>query len=274
MGKSYKFMVRCDMEGVSGIVSYEQAEPGKSEYAEGRRLFHCDLLALLNGLKDGGAEEIFVYDEHFDGRNIDLTQLPSGVFVYVGKPPYTADWAGGIDGSFDGLILRGFHSMRGTEGALLNHTYEPDLRGLLLNGIRVGEIGMETAIAGCYGVPLSLIVADSEGVLEAKELVPDTAFVSVKESMSEFGALCYPETVTSAWIRAAAKTLAEGPVAGTPFRPGKPCRLEVEFFDTPVSRQYKLMFGEEPIVAPDAARCWAEYRRRKGCVDAALVSKT
>ena len=27
-----KFMIRCDMEGASGIVSYLQAEPQKSEY--------------------------------------------------------------------------------------------------------------------------------------------------------------------------------------------------------------------------------------------------
>jgi D-aminopeptidase len=29
---SGKFVIRCNIEGVSGVVSYEQAEPGKSEY--------------------------------------------------------------------------------------------------------------------------------------------------------------------------------------------------------------------------------------------------
>ncbi len=272
MGKPYKFMVRCDMEGVSGIVSYEQAEPGKSEYEEGRRLFHCDLLALLAGLQEGGAGEIYIYDEHYYGRNIDLTRLPASVCVYAGKPPYTADWAGGIDESFDALILLGFHSMSETTGALLNHTYEPDLRGLILNGVRVGEIGMEAAVAGSFGVPLALITADSAGVREAHSIVPEALAVTVKESLSEFGALCYPEAVTSAAIRQAAVLLAAGPIPGTPYRLRAPCRLEIEFFDTPFSRLYRAMYGEEAILAADAARVWAEYRRRKEAVDSALAA--
>ena len=175
MAKQYKFMIRSDIEGVSGIVSYEQAEPGKNEYEAGRRLFMNDLLALVVGLREGGAGEIHIYDEHCAGRNILLDELPEDVYIYVGKPPYTNDWAGGIDESFDGLIMLGYHSMRGTPNALLNHTYEPDLRGLILNGLHVGEIGMEIAIAECFGVPLALITGDSEGVREAKELVHDKA---------------------------------------------------------------------------------------------------
>ena len=27
-----RYMIRCDIEGVSGVVSYEQAEPGKPDY--------------------------------------------------------------------------------------------------------------------------------------------------------------------------------------------------------------------------------------------------
>ena len=30
-----KYMIRCDIEGVSGVVSYEQAEPGKPEFVFG-----------------------------------------------------------------------------------------------------------------------------------------------------------------------------------------------------------------------------------------------
>ena len=41
-----KYMIRCDIEGVSGVVSYEQAEPGRPEYAFGRRMFIDFGLAL------------------------------------------------------------------------------------------------------------------------------------------------------------------------------------------------------------------------------------
>jgi len=52
-----KYMIRCDIEGVSGVVSYEQAEPGKSEYELGLRMFKSDLCACVNGLLEGGADE-------------------------------------------------------------------------------------------------------------------------------------------------------------------------------------------------------------------------
>ncbi|HEX2949030.1 MAG TPA: M55 family metallopeptidase, partial [Armatimonadota bacterium] len=66
-----KYMIRCDIEGVSGVVSYRQTEPGNSEYEFGLRMFRSDLCACIDGLLDGGADEIVIYDEHYYGRNID-----------------------------------------------------------------------------------------------------------------------------------------------------------------------------------------------------------
>ena len=136
-----KYMIRCDMEGVTGVVSYAQAEPGGTEYDFGLRMFLADLGAAVEGLLSGGAEEVVIYDEHYYGRNVDLGMLPSRATVICGKPPYRPGWAGGLDDSFAGLVLLGFHSRRGTPGGLLNHTYEPDIRNLRLNGAIVGEIG-------------------------------------------------------------------------------------------------------------------------------------
>ena len=55
-----RYMIRCDIEGVSGVVSYEQAEPGRPEFAFGQRMFMSDLLALTDGLNAGGADEIIM----------------------------------------------------------------------------------------------------------------------------------------------------------------------------------------------------------------------
>jgi D-aminopeptidase len=46
-------MIRCDLEGVSGEVSYEQIEPGKPEYSFGLRMFRADLVACVEGLLEG-----------------------------------------------------------------------------------------------------------------------------------------------------------------------------------------------------------------------------
>lgn len=263
------YMVRCDIEGVSGVVSYEQADPSKPEFAFGRRLFMSDLLALVEGLNAGGAERIVVYDEHFHGRNTDLEVLPDNVTTICGKPPYRADWAGGLDASFAGLILLGFHSRNGT-GELLNHSYEPDIRNLLLNGVPVGEIGIEAAIAGDWGVPLLMVTADSAGVKEAQSLVPGVVGVSVKESLGPSGGACLAARLSARLIREAATRIVSNPPAVTPWQISEP-QLRVELNDGPYRTAFRRLFaarmdpGDRSITlrAATVTAAWAEYWRLK-----------
>lgn len=221
-----KYMIRCDMEGVTGIVSYEQAEPGRSEYSFGLRMFMSDLNACVEGLLEGGADQVVIYDEHYYGRNIDLAALPPNVTAICGKPPYTAKCPGGLDDSFTGMILLGLHSMAGT-GELLHHTYEPDIQALWLNDVRIGEIGMESAIAGDHGVPVVLVTADSAGADEAQVLLPGVQTVSVKQSLGAEGALCYSAVATAARIKDAAKSIVQNTPAFQPYKLTSPVELRV-----------------------------------------------
>lgn len=62
-----RFLVMTDIEGVTGVTTFEQAE--NSEL--GRQMLMHDLRAVLAGIRDAGAQAI-VYDMHTDGRNVDL----------------------------------------------------------------------------------------------------------------------------------------------------------------------------------------------------------
>ena len=258
-----KFLVRTDIEGISGVVSYEQAVPGNDEYAEGRELFMGDLLALIEGLNEGGADEIYLYDEHCFGRNIQIDRLPDNVFTYAGKPPYRPDWAGGLDSSFTGLILLGFHSKADSQDKLLDHSYESDIRNIEINGLSVGEIGNEAAIAGDMDVPLLLVTGDSEGIREAQALVPEVKGVIVKDSCSEFGGLCYPAGLTRKWIREAAKEAAKQVPASRPFKAPGPVTMRIEFYDTPFAREYRAKYGEAVFHEENVLSCWARYLEAK-----------
>ena len=264
-----KFMIRCDMEGASGIVSPEQAAPGASEYSIGCEYLMSDLLAAIKGLHDGGAEEIHVYDMHYYGRNIALDKLPEYVFPICGKPNYTAKSAGGLDPSFDGMILLGLHSKAGTKDALLNHSYESDIKDILLNGQSVGEIGMEAAIADSFGVPLVMVTADSEGVAETKSLMGGVTCVTVKDSLSENGALCYPLEKTRKMIYSAALHAAKSTSKYVP-RPSSKTTLEFAFYDTLYAKKYHEIYGAAAIIGESAVQCWAEYLIRKAEVFKAL----
>jgi len=195
-----KYMIRCDMEGASGVVSYKQVEPESSEYIFGKKMLMADLMALIKGLNEGGAEKIVVYDEHYYGRNLDIDKLPENVAVISGKPPYKKEWAGGLDDTFAGLILLGFHSKYGTKGGLLPHSYELDIKNIILNGKSVGEIGVEIAIAGDFNVPLLMITGDSAGINEAQKIVQGFLGIIVKEALCEGGAICYSANKTYSMI--------------------------------------------------------------------------
>jgi|GEM_PF-445609 len=220
-------MVRCDLEGASGIVSYQQAEPGKPEYAVGREMFMHDLMALLKGLREGGADEVVIYDEHCDGRNIDLGRLPAYAKAICGKPPYRPDWAGGLDETFSGLILLGFHSKTETADGLLPHTYEWDIKNILLNGMSLGEIGLEAAIAGDFDVPTVMMVGDAAGVREAQSLLPGIAGVIVKEGISDSGAVCYSLEQTGKMIEQAACRIVKEKAPSKPYNIGRNAVLEI-----------------------------------------------
>ena len=81
-----KIMIRTDVEGVTGVTSYEQAEGSEL----GRAMLMNDLQAVIDGLLADGDHDIVVYDEHTDGRNVDLRELPEAVAVICGKPPQSA----------------------------------------------------------------------------------------------------------------------------------------------------------------------------------------
>jgi len=264
-----KFHIRSDMEGVTGVVSMAQVTPGAPEYAAAREWLMAEVGALVEGLLEGGAAEVSIYDEHWFGRNVDVGRLPKGVRVFSGKPPYRADWAGGLDRTHAGLILQGLHSREGS-GRILAHTYEPDFLAISLNGVAVGEIGLESAIAGDCGVPLVLVIADDAGLEEARELVPAVAGVATKISRDSVGAECLSLSDTVAAIRQAAARIAADPPAPEPFRIEGPVEMLCSFkpgrYLEALRRREKARFVLEDTLrftGPTVTSVWSDYWRKK-----------
>src|SRR5260370_29245684 len=66
-GWSMRVMIMSDMEGVSGIVAWEQVNGGAAMYEEGRRLYTEEINAAVRGAKAAGATEIVAVDCHGAG---------------------------------------------------------------------------------------------------------------------------------------------------------------------------------------------------------------
>jgi D-amino peptidase len=75
-----KVFVVSDMEGVAGIVKWDQVTGGHAMYEEGRRLYTGEINAAVRGVKAAGATEIVVMDCHGAGQgwtfNTGQPQVP------------------------------------------------------------------------------------------------------------------------------------------------------------------------------------------------------
>ncbi len=274
-----KFNIRCDLEGVSGVVRPVQSDPSQPEYAQTCEWFMEELLALIEGLYDGGATEVTVFDEHWYGTNVDISRLPRGVKVICGKPAYQPTWAGGIDSSTTGMIMHGFHSMEGT-GHVLAHTYEPDFKAIRLNGVKMGEIGMEAAIAGDWGVPMVMITADDKGVEEAQKLLPGVVGVTTKMSRALHGAECFALDDVTAQIYRAAAQVAQKLPAVKPYKLKGKAVMQCDYFAGPYVEALRKLYPKTfvakntvQIEAKTATAAWSQLWKMKLAAQALMAAK-
>lgn len=229
-----KWMIRVDMEGLTGVVDMNQVVPGASEYGFGKEMLMHDLNAVLSGLLQSEGDEAYLYDIHFYGRNVVFDRLDSRIKVICGKPHYTPQNGAYVDDSFDGVILLGLHAKAETPGALLHHNYEHDIRTIHVNGLCVGEIGLEALMAGESGVPIVLVTADSEGCRETEALLSGTLTVAVKESLGDAAALCYAPAATGPLLEKAAAACAQIAPELRPFVVPGPIELAMTFKQGPL----------------------------------------
>jgi D-amino peptidase len=150
-----------------------------------------------------------------------LDKLHPQAKIIMGNP-HIVPLEMGLNNTFKGMLMLGFHAMAETEEALLSHTYSHDMKALYLNGVLIGEIGMEAAIAGMYEVPLIMISGDSKGIEEAERILedldkPETAVV--KYAISEAGAICFSPSVTRDIIRRKAESAVKRINEFKPYQP-------------------------------------------------------
>lgn len=189
--------VMADIEGISGIYCREQVIETESRYQEGRRYITEEINACVEGLKAAGVERIAVRDCHGGGRNIVWELLsPEADDYLVGK---VGDTRYPMLEEYDAVVLLGYHAMAGTQDAILEHTYSSaNVQNMEINGVRVGEIAVDAAIAGEYGKPVIMVSGDDKACAEASHFLPDVVTAQVKRGLAcQGGVLMPPERAHS-----------------------------------------------------------------------------
>lgn len=251
-----KFLVMTDIEGVTGVTTFKQAE--NSEF--GREMLMNDLHAVLEGIKSAGADAV-VYDMHTDGRNVKIDELD--VPVVMGKP-ILGDLYRGVGSDFDGLFLVGLHTMQHVPNALLAHSYLREYDAIYLNGMKVGEIGVEAALAGEQGIPLKFVSGDDLGCREAEDLIENIVTCPVKTSLTEDTAVCLPPYKTYKMLKKAAKKAVKSNIK--PFALKAPFEIKIEYSDCAYLKTMReihpeIFVDERTVVmkGDNLLKTWSEY---------------
>lgn len=195
-----KVFVTIDLEGISGVYAEEQTDPAGAGYAAARQLMRADLDAVLEGCFEAGASEIVVNDSHDKGSNLSSVGLPTGVSLASGSPS-SLSMMTGIDASFDAMLAIGYHACAGTAAAVLEHTYTYKIFSVTVDGQNVGELAINAAVAGHFGVPVVFVSGDDKVANEATAAVAGVHTAVVKYGDYRTSARLVAPTVAHEHIR-------------------------------------------------------------------------
>jgi len=183
-----KVYLSSDMEGTAGVVDWTQCIGPNPEYEHYRRLLQDEVNAAIEGAVSAGATEFLVNDSHSTMQNLRPDQLGGGTRYLSGrhKPMYMME---GLDPSYDAIFFVSYHGSMASEASTLSHTYNPRAIGRVrLNGVEVGESGINALVALGHGVPIVLVTGDDTTAEEAKRMCPGIHAAVVKRSVTRFSA--------------------------------------------------------------------------------------
>jgi len=236
-----KVYISTDMEGVSGVVTFQQT--GRDiigpEYEKARHLLTLDVNSAVEGALAAGAEEIVVLDGHGGGYNFIIEELHPGAQYIVGSG--SNQIMPGLDETFTAMLLVGYHAMAGAKNAVLDHTQSSKTwYNYYLNNIKMGEIGQCAVIAGHFGVPVVFVSGDKAACEEAKELLGDIEVAIVKEGLTRQCAKILPlvkarEAIASGVSRALKRVSEFKPYVIKP-----PIEVRLETQNTDVADDYEM----------------------------------
>ena len=242
--------VISDMEGVAGIVKWQQTSGGEKLYDEGRILYTEEINAAVRGARAAGATEIVVMDCHGAGGAYDFNSLlPERLdpgCEYVVQQEWT-EYTRFLESGCDAALFVGMHAMAGSPDGVLSHTVSGQAwQSLRFNGTLVGETGINAALCGHFGVPVLLVTGDRAVCNEGKRLLGDgLTTVEVKEGLGRFSARMKTPQRARELIEEGARNALADLSAVAPYDPGRPCEIALDFTTPDRLQEYANRKGVE-----------------------------
>ena len=241
-----KVFISIDMEGCSGIVSRQETMPSGDFYEEARHWMAWDANAAVEGCLEGGATEVVVCDFH-TRLNIPWDEIhPKAKLVrsdIIGsRILYLLD---GPDETFDVVLFVGQHAPYGDAKGLISHSFTRPFRDVYMNGQRVGEVEIWTALAGHFGVPVGLVTGDDVTCERTKAWLPQVETATVKYAIDTYAARCLPKEEAHQLIRAASRRATERASDLEPFCFEAPVEVEIDLVMPNAAGRVSLIPGTQ-----------------------------
>ncbi|HSV85592.1 MAG TPA: M55 family metallopeptidase [Levilinea sp.] len=272
-----KLLVAVDMEGITGVSSWDHVSPEHPHYIRFRQLMTADVNAAVQGAVAGGADEVIIADGHGNGQNVMIEALEARAALHSGNhAPFAM--VNGIDTGVDAVFLVGYHARAGSSPAVLDHTWSSSrVFNAWLNGRVTGEIGLNASLCGHFGAPVLMISGDQTAAAEAAEWIPGIEQAVVKQATSRYAAIALPPEKTGEIIRTAAEMAVRRFRAGEGPQPvvaSTPVTVTVEFTNSGMAASAALAPGArrlEPrkveITSPDMPSAYLAFRTMVGMAD-------
>lgn len=179
-----KYYISVDLEGVACTIGTpgQGLAAGTPGYAFACAQATRETKAAVDALFAGGAEEVYVWDCHGTGYNLEYRALDSRVKFVLGAG--SRKRFPGLDRDFAGVLFLGYHAYDAKDATLCHVYSSATYCGMKVNGKDVGELQIDAAVAGKLDVPVLFVASDDICVAQAKKTFPDARFVETKKALA------------------------------------------------------------------------------------------
>ncbi len=233
-----KVLISADMEGTCGVTSWIQVMPPEygqqpaslTEYERARLRLTREVNAAVEGALAGGAEEVIVNEAHNGMRNLIPEELHPSVRFITGNDKQFGMMQGIQEAGIGAVFYTGYHARAGTLAAPLAHTWTGYVQDVRFNGVSTGEYGINAAVAGHFGVPVTLVTGDDKAVMQVREFLgANVVGVVVKEGYATTSAIHLHPLRAQEFIRQGAEEAIRRAADARPWTLPRGCRIEVDF---------------------------------------------
>jgi D-amino peptidase len=261
-----RVMIMADMEGVSGIVVWDQCNAGAPMFEEGRKLYTEEVNAAVRGALAAGATEVVVVDCHGAGKDYTFNSLIPEL-IHPGCE-WVAHHAWGrytelLEQGCDACLLVGMHARAHTPDGVMCHTISTtSWQSVWFNDDCVGEVGINAAVCGAYGCPVLLVTGDTATCRESRELLGEgLTTVEVKRGLTRYSARQIPPVRARQMIEDGARRALSNLKAVKPYVPASPVTVRIELGTVEAALRFTGREGVEihpPLGVLSRADSWQE----------------